>query len=359
MVFPPRRNAPVNKITGAPSPLYPVPVTSSGGICKCLFGRPGPDQTNDIKKMAMDIMAKEQRRFKRKWNFDASVSSDEEDSASSDDKKATSPPQTPPPVTEEAVSNNLAQVVAHYKWEKVENENLPYFYYKPYNGSTAAAAINSIKMNGSSVERMRPLTCRNTGEQVPTTPVKRRYKETEAYQARVRTNGSGDAKKSVQVVVDAQLHRGSPAARRLDFSDIATAKVRARQTLLKLRTSTNGATAAAAPPAPTAATKKVVATKKTTAAQARKQQDKKSAAEKKVTASPKSQKLITEMMFVRKRSTSSSTASSGKEESNAVADEKTATSSSSNNKKNGTTSGSSSTSTPFGSPVTRRVSSSQ
>lgn len=299
-------------------------IIPSAGLCKCLFGRPDPE-ANDIANLTKEVMGMEQKRFKRRWNFDV------EQGPVTD----SSPPK------KEVASVGLAQVVTQYKWEKLENENLPYFYYKPYPD------MKSVD------QRMRPLTCRNTDEKVPSTPSKRRYTESNEYAQRSKAR-SAHAKKSI---LDMLLEGGnrSPVVRRLDFAnednddaDVQVKPIKSADLTASIAAKIQARTLP--PTLPSSASNNMPSlfmenTRTTTAkSPAKINKSKKGSARKelkKSESSPKTQKLITEMLCVRQsRPSPIKSNSMDKMQSPAAGSSKEGDKSSST--------------TPFGSPVARR-----
>ena len=169
----------------------------SSNLCKCLFGTPTQSQSVDMANLTQKAMVKEQRRFKRRWNFDT------EDSA----------PETKVPVpvpSSQPGVYDLAVVAKTFVWEKISNDNLPYFYYKPVE-----QGVHNTEL------KFRPLNCQEKDVKVPCTPHKRRYRETDEFEERMKTreaSGCSPTKRYNSIDQVFELCVSSQAARRLDFS---------------------------------------------------------------------------------------------------------------------------------------------
>jgi len=287
-------------ITTVNSKMLSVPTKNP--LCKCLFGPPDPAQSLIIAKLAKECINNEQKRFKRKWNFDVeddSIGVKESDEDSTVDTEASS----------------LSKSASKYRWKKVENENIPYFYYKPYARSQPG------------YQYWRPLNCHKNSERVPSTPVKRRYENWEILAARTQLQIAQDT--SALTKQSNRLTATKPSvSRRLDFFGKVTltnapkkkVSVKTVPKLQVISQTTNSI------PALVNEDKEM---KKTTFSGSSSKE-----------GTQKGQKLITELMFKRKTRSPSSKGSNS--------DEAAATSST-------VVSGTSGESrSPFGSPVARR-----
>lgn len=297
MVSPPVPNPTMKPVTDdSDDAVQPMPATEespkalSSRNCKCLFGRPSPDVAKQIETLTKEAIAIEQRRFKRRWNFDADAAYDWQDDAVDNNVDAVLDIKMKTLSKQPQVSVNLSDMATNFKWQRIDNENIPYFYYKPYGGAA---------------DPFRPLTCLRDGQSVPGTPQKRRYEETDVYKTRSNVQTPKNSENSTL-----SSPTRTPAARRLNFSfgkpasstpptrkitsaDIRQALEVARRNRTTSKSSPTSSPSASAPSSssksPAAATNKTPGKDRT-----------KSKPTKNVEESPKSQVLITAMMFKKK-----------------------------------------------------------
>jgi len=284
MVFPPTKVA-RNSDKAVRATSSPVGIAPSRGLCKCLFGPPDPKASSDIARMAQEVSKQEKSRFKARWGLESLNFST--NTATPTITTAAKPTDSEEQEEDEIEKNEITKKTSMYKWEKVKNENIPYFYYKQITRSTTVAASSADSLES----RMRPLTCRNSTERVPSTPVKRRYKESEAYQYRIDT-GSAEPSPTKRSHVSAETTTGvkSPAVRQLNFdiqpsTDVKkTASSKLHRHAIRLLTSIP-----AAPTGRKAPTAAPVVGKSKKSASSRSE------------SNTRSQKLITDLMCVRKK----------------------------------------------------------
>jgi len=151
------------------------PVEVNNRLCRCLFGQ--ADQLA-VEKLKEEVQTADRKRFERTWNFDAKNG-----------------PLVPEVDDNSKVNpNGLVNFAKNFQWKKMENENIPYFYYKQ--------RLPQVYQNSD----VRPLDCKTESVKVPQTPRKRKRREMNL----PRSTGLKGIKS---------------AARRLDFSDIKIPKV--------------------------------------------------------------------------------------------------------------------------------------
>jgi len=146
------------------------PVVVNNRLCRCLFGQ--ADQLA-VDKLKDEVLTADRIRFQQAWNFDTQ----------------NEPVVSVVDASSKVSSNGLVNFATRYQWKKMENEAIPYFYYKQ---QLPQAYQNS---------NVRPLDCKTESVKVPQTPRKRKRRE--------MNKSSSTNLKCIK-----------SSARRLDFSDV-------------------------------------------------------------------------------------------------------------------------------------------